>query len=112
MGQLCWEKTQILVRRAAEKWWEVLVKPKDDGGVSAAVGGHTSSGTTSAGTGDEESARDFQDKSNGYDWYANIMWSTSNATFRVDGLRLARLARRARDNWDMDENDVLESRCG
>lgn len=103
LAQLCWGNTQILVRSATHKWWEVLVKPTADGSVSAAIGGHTSSGTTSAGTGDEESARGLQDKINGYDGYVNIMWSTSNATVRGDGLRPARLVRRARANWDMED---------
>lgn len=106
MAQLCWGKTQILVRKAAEKWWEVLVKPKADGSDSAAIGGHTSSGTTSAGTEDEETARGLQDKINGCDWYADIRWNTSNATFRGDGLRPARLVRRARENWDMEDVKV------
>ena len=37
------------------------------------------------------------------------MWNMSNATFRGNGLRLARLVRRARENCDMEDVKVT---CG
>ena len=89
MAEVCWGKTQMIIREAMTDCRKVLVTPTADRSVAAAVGGGLSSATTEA-----ESARDLKDKIDGYQWYAKIVWHLSGATCQGDGLRPARLIRK------------------
>ena len=46
MAEVCWKKTQLIIREAMRDSRNVLVKPTADRSVAASVGGGTSSATT------------------------------------------------------------------